>query len=156
MDCSYLTKIGYITIYEKDNKVNRISFGKYSNSTTNDNPVLNMAYQQICEYLKGERKFFSFPYELTGTDFQKKVYSKLLNIPYGKVSTYKDIAISIGKEKACRAVGNANNKNPLPIVIPCHRVIGYNNKLVGYAGGIEIKKFLLNLEKEMCDIYDFK
>ena len=99
------------------------------------------------EYFNGERREFNLPIFIEGTDFQKKVWNALVNIPYGKTCSYKDIAIAIGNEKAVRAVGHANNKNKLPIVIPCHRVIGINGKLVGYAGGIDRKDKLLELEK---------
>lgn len=85
---------------------------------------------------------------MEGTDFQKNVWKELLKIPYGKTVSYKYIADKIGNKKAFRAVGNANNKNKISIIIPCHRVIGSNGKLVGYANGIDMKKFLLELEKE--------
>ena len=94
-----------------------------------------------------ERTKFSIPIELIGTEFQKKVWSSLKSIPYGKVNTYKQIAIKIGNEKASRAVGNACNKNPLLLLIPCHRVIGSNGSLTGFALGLEIKEQLLELEK---------
>ena len=83
-----------------------------------------------------------------GTSFQQKVWAALREIPYGETRSYKEIAAMVGNEKACRAVGMANNRNPLPIFIPCHRVVGANGKLVGYAGGLDVKTFLLNLEKE--------
>ena len=86
------------------------------------------------------------PLHPNGTEFQIKVWKALTEIPYGETRSYKDIAISIGNEKACRAVGMANNKNPIPIIIPCHRVIGANKKLVGYAGGLDLKERLLDLE----------
>ena len=98
------------------------------------------------EYLKGHRVSFDFAYELIGTQFQLKVWNALCNIPYGKTCSYKDIAIAIGNPKACRAVGMANNKNPITIIVPCHRVIGSSGTLVGYAGGIEMKQFLIDLE----------
>ena len=102
----------------------------------------------MIEYLEGKRKVFDFPYEFHGTEFQKKVWKKLCDIPYGETRTYKDIAIAIGNPKACRAVGMSNNKNPITIAVPCHRVIGANGKLVGYAGGIEMKKKLLEIEEK--------
>ena len=83
-----------------------------------------------------------------GTPFQQKVWAALQEIPYGETRSYKEIAAMVGNEKACRAVGMANNRNPLPIFIPCHRVVGTNGKLVGYAGGLDVKTFLLELEKE--------
>lgn len=102
----------------------------------------------IEEYLEGKRKSFDFEIFMEGTDFQKNVWKELLKIPYGKTVSYKYIADKIGNKKAFRAVGNDNNKNKISIIIPCHRVIGSNGKLVGYANGIDMKKFLLELEKE--------
>ena len=106
------------------------------------------AIQQLEEYLSGKRKVFDLPLKVEGTAFQKKVWKALCSIAYGETRSYKEIAIQIGNEKACRAVGMANNKNPIGILIPCHRVIGTNHKLVGYAGGLDKKEFLLKLEKE--------
>ena len=99
-------------------------------------------------YQERKRKFFDLPLKVEGTAFQKKVWQALCSIPYGETRSYKEIAIQIGNERACRAVGMANNKNPIGILIPCHRVIGTNHKLVGYAGGLDKKEFLLKLEKE--------
>ncbi len=103
-------------------------------------------YRQLEEYFYGKRKVFDFAYKLSGTDFQKRVWQQLCQIPYGETRTYKDIALAIGKPNASRAVGMANNKNPLGIVVPCHRVIGSDGKLVGYAGGLDIKRKLLRIE----------
>ena len=147
MKFSYNTVIGFITLEEDNGEIVRISFGKECGKIEENN-TLAQAFKEIDEYLKGERKYFTFPYRISGTEFQKKVYRELLKIPYGETRTYKDIALSIGNEKACRAVGNANNKNKLPIIVPCHRVIGSNNDLTGYAGGLNIKKYLLNLENK--------
>ncbi|MEA5095046.1 MAG: methylated-DNA--[protein]-cysteine S-methyltransferase [Sedimentibacter saalensis] len=107
----------------------------------------DLAFNQVCEYLKGNRKSFDFPYEFQGTDFQKKVWRALCDIPYGETRSYKQIAEAVNSPKACRAVGMANNKNPITIAVPCHRVIGTNGKLIGYAGGIDMKRALLELEK---------
>ena len=104
-------------------------------------------YTEIMEYLKGERTTFDIAYELDGTAFQKKVWEELTKIPYGETRTYKEIAVAIGNPNASRAVGMANNKNPLMMVVPCHRVIGANGKLVGYGGGIAMKRELLALER---------
>lgn len=106
------------------------------------------AFGEISEYLAGKRKKFDFPYRLEGTPFQRKVWAALETIPYGETRTYKDIARAIGNEKATRAVGMANNRNPIPIVVPCHRVIGTNGKLVGYAYGVAMKEALLELEQK--------
>lgn len=103
---------------------------------------------ELQEYFNGTRKSFTFTFYLRGTDFQKQVWRALLSdIPYGKTKTYKDIAVSIGNPKSVRAVGGAVNKNPFSIVVPCHRVIGTNGKMVGYNGGIDKKTFLLNHEQ---------
>ena len=109
--------------------------------------LLSMATIQLDEYFQGKRTTFSLPFKLTGTPFQLAVWKELQNIPYGQTTSYKEIAQKINKPKACRAVGMANNKNPLPIIIPCHRVIGSNGKLIGYAVGLKLKNYLLELEK---------
>ncbi len=105
-------------------------------------------FSQVEEYLSGKRKTFTFAYELAGTDFQKKVWAALCDIPYGETRTYKEVAMAIGNEKASRAVGMANNKNPIHLAVPCHRVIGTGGKLVGYAGGLGMKEYLLKTERE--------
>lgn len=105
-------------------------------------------YNEIDEYLQGKRKSFDFPFEMCGTPFQKKVWDALRRIPYGETRSYKDIAKEIGNEKACRAVGMANNRNPIIIAVPCHRVIGANGSLTGYACGLGMKEALLELEKK--------
>lgn len=109
--------------------------------------LTDKVYMQVMEYLQGKRTSFDFPYELRGTDFQKKVWNELCKIPYGETRTYKDIACAVGNPKASRAVGMVNNKNPITIVVPCHRVVGSNGKLVGYAGGLDMKEKLLILER---------
>lgn len=109
--------------------------------------LLSMATIQLDEYFQGKRTTFSLPFKLTGTPFQLAVWKELQNIPYGQTTSYKEISQKINKPKAYRAVGVANNKNPLPIIIPCHRVIGSNGKLIGYAGGLKLKNYLLELEK---------
>ena len=103
---------------------------------------------QLLEYFNGKRKDFDLNLDIEGTDFRKKVWKELTKIPYGEVRSYKDIAIAIGNEKAVRAIGQANKANPIPIVIPCHRVIGKNNKLVGYAGNhTDVQEKLIELER---------
>lgn len=106
------------------------------------------AFAEISEYLDGRRKNFDFPLAPEGTDFQKRVWSALTEIPYGKTATYGEIAAKIGNPKAARAVGNACNKNPVLIAVPCHRVLGSDGSLTGYAAGTQIKKRLLELEKK--------
>jgi methylated-DNA-[protein]-cysteine S-methyltransferase len=109
-------------------------------------PLIEQAILQMEEYMEGKRREFDLPLRPEGTKFQKQVWDALLTIPYGEVRSYKDIAVSIGNPKACRAVGMANNRNPISIIIPCHRVIGANGSLVGYGGGLPIKTELLKLE----------
>lgn len=101
---------------------------------------------ELLSYFRGDRKSFDIPLHLIGTDFQKKVWNELIKIPYGETCTYGDIAEAIGNKKYSRAVGYANNQNPISIIVPCHRVIGSNGDLVGYGGGLEIKAKLLSLE----------
>ena len=121
---------------------------KSSNYIIKETPLIKKAASQLFEYLNGKRMKFDLPLLKDGTDFQISVWNELLKIPYGETRSYKDIAVAINNEKAVRAVGMANNRNKISIFIPCHRVIGSNKKLVGYGGGLEIKEFLLNLEKK--------
>ncbi len=100
------------------------------------------------EYFAGGRKDFDLPLCPRGTEFQKKVWSALREIPYGETRAYGEIAAAVGNPKAARAVGMANNRNPISVIVPCHRVIGSDGKLVGYGGGLDIKEFLLDLERE--------
>ena len=102
--------------------------------------------RQLIDYFEGRRRVFDLPYELFGTDFQKDVWSAVAAIPYGRTSSYRDIARLVGRPDASRAVGAANGANPIPIVIPCHRVIGSNGSLTGYGGGLPLKRRLLALE----------
>lgn len=109
-------------------------------------PVLTVAKEQLIEYFNGERKSFDLTIAPRGTDFEKEVWNELLSIPYGISITYSKLAEKLGDTNKVRAVGRANGRNPLPVIIPCHRVIGSNNKLTGYAGGVERKKWLLRHE----------
>ncbi len=106
------------------------------------------ATKQLEAYFSGELKSFDLKLAPEGTDFQKSVWKALCEIPYGETRTYKEIAVSIGKNRAYRAVGLANNRNPIAIIIPCHRVIGSDGKLTGYASGLDVKEFLLKLEEK--------
>jgi len=110
-------------------------------------PEMAKACQQLLAYLNGNGKAFKLELEPIGTKFQLEVWNALMEIPYGETRSYKQLAERIGRPRACRAVGQAANKNPLPIVIPCHRLVGSNGSLTGYAGGIEIKRRLLELER---------
>lgn len=113
---------------------------------TEETPLLKETSRQLQEYFEGKRTVFSLPLAPVGTEFQKKCWDALLTIPYGETRSYKDIAIAIGNEKACRAVGMANHNNPISIIIPCHRVIGANGSMVGYGGGLPVKEYLLKME----------
>ena len=145
----YDTEIGTIKISEKEGKIIGLVFSdsKKENEIEKETELIKKAYTQLEEYLSGKRTEFNIEIEMIGTEFQKKVWKELLNIPYGETRSYKDIAIAIGNGKACRAVGNANNKNPIAIIVPCHRVIGSNGSMTGYAGGLDIKEKLLKIEK---------
>jgi len=146
----YETIIGKITIIEDEKGICEIGIkdaGKRGDYIEKETELIRKTYNQLQEYFKGERKEFDIPLSINGTIFQEKVWKALTQIPYGETRSYKDIAIKAGNEKASRAVGMANNKNKIMIVIPCHRVIGTNKKLVGYAGGLDVKEKLLEIEK---------
>ncbi|RKG32007.1 methylated-DNA--[protein]-cysteine S-methyltransferase [Acinetobacter guerrae] len=113
-----------------------------------NHPILVKTKMQLIEYFSGQRSVFDIPLDFEGTDFQKKVWAALLTIPYGETRSYKYIAQYIGNEKAVRAVGAANGKNPISIIAPCHRVIGAGGALVGFAGGLDKKEILLKLEQQ--------
>ena len=110
------------------------------------NALTEAVCQQLDEYFAGTRTAFDFPLRLQGTPFQEKVWAALRDIPYGETRSYQQIAQAIGQPKACRAVGMANHRNPIYIVVPCHRVVGANGALTGYGGGLDMKKALLELE----------
>lgn len=147
----YDTPLGRIGIAEEDGKITNLFFGstvtpqKY---ITEETELLKKAGTQLKEYFAGTRKEFDLPVDTGGTPFQKEVWKALTEIPYGQICSYQDIARRIGRPKACRAVGRANGTNPVAILVPCHRVIGKSGTLTGYAGGLDIKEFLLKLEKE--------
>ncbi|MFT8316554.1 MAG: methylated-DNA--[protein]-cysteine S-methyltransferase [Clostridium sp.] len=145
----YETEIGKIGIVENGTAITNMYFGDIIPEDVNieETPLLKKANEELQEYFSGKRKNFDLPLEAEGTDFQRKVWKALQEIPYGETCSYKDIAENIGNTKASRAVGMANNKNPIFIFIPCHRVIGSNGKLVGYAAGLDVKERLLEMEK---------
>lgn len=118
---------------------------KFKKVTTKDSAMFNL-FQQLEEYFNRKRTEFDLPLEINGTDFQKKVWSELEKIIYGKTITYQELATRLGDVRSIRAAGRANGANTLPIVIPCHRVIGTNGKLIGYGGGLDVKRKLLELE----------
>ena len=146
---SYETKLGSVTFVEEDGTLLAITTHHTYEGKRVETPLIKEAYKQLSEYLKRERKCFDLPFNPRGTEFQRQVWKALCDIPYGETRSYKQIAEAIGNPKAVRAVGMANNRNPLLIVIPCHRVIGSNGKLVGYGAGIAMKEYLLKLEKSL-------
>lgn len=147
----YETEIGTIGVAEANDKITHLFFDgeKFSEKEyeKKETPVLAEAGRQLMEYFEGKRREFELPLAPAGTEFMLRVWNALQEIPYGETRSYKEIAAMTGNRKACRAVGMANNRNPISIFIPCHRVIGANGDLVGYGGGLDKKVFLLDLEK---------
>ena len=149
-------EIGELAICEENGKIVLVNVVKTKedieemakNSIQKETSLIKNTKQQLDEYFAGKRKKFDIPIKFNGTDFQVKVWEELLKIPYGETCSYLDIAKRIGNPKASRAVGMANNKNKIIIIVPCHRVIGSNKKLVGYACGLDVKEKLLELERE--------
>lgn len=144
----YPTIIGKLLIAEENGRLVRVGFNEHLPTGCTDcrTSLLDKAFAEIGEYLSGQRRSFDLPVAFKGTPFQQKVWQTLQTIPYGETRSYQEIAVQTGNPKACRAVGQANNKNPIGIIIPCHRVIGKSGKLVGYAGGLNVKEYLLKLE----------
>lgn len=145
--------IGQLGITEEDGSITNVFFGMKlpdgaQSVQPGENSIIDIAVLQLKEYFDGKRKKFDLPLKPVGTPFMQSVYAQLLKVPYGETAGYKDIAELIGRPKAARAVGLANNRNSIPIFIPCHRIVGSNGKLVGYAGGLEIKQKLLQLESK--------
>ena len=147
----YEYPIGCLGIACKNNKIYLIAFKgdkRFIGTEPLETPIIKETDKQLSEYFSGKRHEFSVPLDLIGTEFQKKVWNALISIPYGEKRSYKDIAILVENPKGCRAVGMANNRNPVMIIVPCHRIVGANGDLVGYAGGLSKKQYLLNLEKK--------
>lgn len=142
------TKVGNLLICSNNKGITKVTFCDDQEIDTRENKWILQCEKELYEYIDKKRKNFSVPLDMKGTAFQIKVWNALCQIPYGETKSYKDIAREINNPKAYRAVGMANHKNPICILIPCHRVIGTNGKLVGYASGLENKRKLLNLEKE--------
>jgi len=145
----FQTRLGEIGVAEKDGAVTNVFFKKTvwpREYAIADSPLLTEAGRQLAEYFEGRLIDFDLPLAPEGTEFERQVWDALLTIPYGQVRSYKDIAVQLGRPKACRAVGRANGLNPISIIIPCHRVIGSDGRLTGYAGGLEFKEALLQLE----------
>lgn len=149
---TFNTPIGFLTIREEEQKLTELFWEANSVQTMKNelhSDFLYEVYTQVNEYLTGRRKQFDVPLKYQGTQFQQSVWQELQKIPYGQTRSYQEIAIGIGNEKAVRAAGQANNKNPIMIIIPCHRVIHKNGDITGFACGVEVKRYLLDLEKGM-------
>jgi len=138
--------LGILILKSDGQAVTEISFSEEVQETQNPCAVLESCQEQLNDYFAGELVSFDLPLNPEGTEFQQRVWAELLKIPYGETITYMELAVRLGDVKAIRAVGTANGRNPIAIIIPCHRVIGAGNKLTGYAGGIWRKKALLELE----------
>lgn len=138
--------VGVLWGWEKLNRV-----GLEAHKIHGRHPILAQAEQQLCEYFAGKRIQFELPLEPRGTEFQKKVWRSLRNIPFGVTKSYMEIARAIGSPRACRAVGGATGRNPLSIVVPCHRVIGANGALTGFGGGLATKAKQLAIEARACE-----
>lgn len=143
------TPVGKLCIGERDGAITRVTWRHPpEDAIIEETELIRVCKRELDEFFRGERKAFDLPLAPAGTPFQKKVWKALEEIPYGETRTYKDIAMAVDCPKGFRAVGMANNKNPIAIIVPCHRVVGANGKLVGYAGGLGIKEWLLHLEEK--------
>lgn len=140
--------VGPLTLRAEGDALTAILFGDMRKGLAGESRVLKQAATELAEYFEGSRREFTVPVRLTGTAFQQEVWAALCEIPYGATATYGDIARCIGRPRACRAVGMANHRNPVPIIVPCHRVIGTGGALTGYGGGLAVKSYLLAWEKE--------
>ncbi len=141
--------LGTLTLVEEEDSLTGLYFGQLaSQGQKGPTPLLEEACRQLEEYFAGKRREFSLPLSPKGTAFQLKVWQALLTIPYGETRSYRDIAQLAGCPKGCRAVGMANHRNPISIIVPCHRVVGANGSLTGYGGGLQAKQFLLELERQ--------
>ncbi len=146
------TPVGTLQLFADDDLLHRIAFPGCSDNTPaaepapENHPLLAAVSRQLSEYFTGRRQAFELPQSPQGTPFQLAVWEIMQQIPYGETMTYGEIAARLGNQNKARAVGSAANKNPLPLVIPCHRVMGARGRLTGFAGGLATKQFLLNLE----------
>ena len=145
----FSSPIGILEIISNETAVIGCTFVETEGESSDIPQILKEALNQLEIYFKGKRTTFDLKLRLEGTEFQKHVWKELQNIPFGYTVSYQEVAKRIGKKKAVRAVGNANGKNPISVIIPCHRVIGSDSKLVGYRGGIEKKRWLIQFEKSI-------
>jgi len=143
---SFSCPLGVLILKSDGQSITAVSFSENDLQEQNSCEVLESCKTQMQDYFSGNLTGFDLPLSPEGTEFQKKVWTELLKIPYGETITYMELAVRLGDVKAIRAVGTSNGRNPIAIIIPCHRVIGAGNKLTGYAGGIWRKKILLELE----------
>ncbi|EOG9298777.1 TPA: methylated-DNA--[protein]-cysteine S-methyltransferase [Proteus mirabilis] len=141
----------YISITADDDGITSLNFVSEKEALVNSNAIIDLCIKQLKEYFSGKRILFSVPLAPKGTEFQIRVWQTLQSIPYGEIWSYKKLALTLGSVNYCRAVGMANSRNPISLIIPCHRVIGHNGKLVGYTGGLDIKRWLLHYEKVDID-----
>ena len=147
MYCKYTpSPIGLVEIIADDNTLTSLDFIDHPRHLADTNPIVEQAAEQLQEYFRGDRDRFDLPLAFTGTDFQLAVWRHLTDIPYGCVVSYQQVAEAVGRPRAVRAVGAANGKNPIAIIVPCHRVIGSNGRLTGYASGLWRKAWLLKHE----------
>ena len=145
----YKTAIGNLCVEAEGEYITHILFDGQAapkDAEVKETAVIKETGRQLAEYFAGKRKTFDVPLAPKGTPYQQKVWQALIDVKYGETATYKQIAERTGNAKASRAVGMCNNKNPIPIIVPCHRIIGTSGKLVGYAGGLDVKQKLLELE----------
>lgn len=144
---TFESPVGLIKIESQDKYITSIGFvEQWTGTSGEESGLVTTCINELEEYFFGKRNSFSIPLKLNGSHFEKQVWNELMNIPYGQTISYEQLAIKLGDLKKIRAAGRANGKNPIAIVVPCHRVIGKDGSLVGYAGGLDRKEFLLNLE----------
>lgn len=152
--CYYSSPIGKLLLVGENSTLERLYFqNKIDNAKLGEDfeenaRVFKEVIEQLTQYFSGERRSFDLPLAPDGTDFQQRVWCELQQVPYGETTNYGEIAARMGNPRACRAVGLANGRNPIPIIIPCHRIIGKDGSLTGFGGGLKVKKQLLSLEEK--------
>lgn len=142
-----------LTLGEDDEALTDVRFETWRPSgelSFDDTPLLSAAQRELEEYFAGARRSFDLPIKMRGTDFEMRCFAAMAKIPYGVTISYGELARAAGSPRACRAAGAACHKNPIAIIVPCHRIIGANGSLTGFGGGLKTKKFLLDLEKRVC------
>ena len=142
--------VGNLHIRSDKESIIEVSFTEKKPYCNDDCDVLRKCTNELGQYFAGKLKEFTVPIKLVGTDFRKKCWEALCTIPYGETISYKELASKVGNPKACRAVGGANHHNPIVVIVPCHRVIGSGGSLTGFGGGLDKKRFLLELERKHC------